>query len=266
LKRIYKSLAPNPLTAYAQQNPTADWDNGFRSSNGGNDYKAVRALMVDEQGGLCAYCETEIKNLPEHHKQVEHYHDKSHRIAANGHNWALDWNNVFAVCPGGSRIDEEEKRNYPLPDNLSCDAHKNHLKLKSSVYVPPEGRVLNPLDMVASPCLFSLNRANGELMPNLENCAGVEIKYNMHATVEELVEHTIKVFNLNCARLTAQRVQYIYARERAVKVARNLNNPAALDSLVSQWFSNRWPAFFTTRRILLGEQAERYLASMQYVG
>jgi hypothetical protein len=45
-------------------------------------------------------------------------------------NWALDWNNIFGVCIGG---DDSDKKLHPLPENLSCDSHKNHLVNKKQL-------------------------------------------------------------------------------------------------------------------------------------
>jgi hypothetical protein len=50
----------------------------------------------------------------------------------------LDWNNVFGVCKGGS-----DQKKYPTPENLSCDAHKNHILSSAQT----EGVYLNPLDI-----------------------------------------------------------------------------------------------------------------------
>jgi uncharacterized protein (TIGR02646 family) len=261
LKKINKSLPPNPLTCFAASQPLASWDPEFRNHNASQDYKVVRRLMLSDQGGLCGYCESDIAGVPEHKKRVEHFHDKSDIANVAAHNWGLDWQNVFAVCIGG---DDANKSIHPLPDNLSCDSHKNHLK--GQLNGAPEGYVLNPLTMLASPCLFQFDKRTGELKPDSVACAQVNVTDNRFATLEELVEHTIKVLNLNCPRLTAQRLEVLKAYNKAVKIAKMRNDHQGFAKLARHWFSDKWPTFFTTRRLLLGHHAESHLVSIQYNG
>lgn len=261
MKKISKSPPPNALTNFALANPTASWEADFRNHNASQDYKAVRRLMIDDQGGICGYCECQIAGLSEHKQRVEHFHDKSDQNGVSEHNWGLDWQNVFAVCLGGSDADREI---HPLPGNLSCDSHKNHLK--SSFGEAPEGYVLNPLAIPASPCLFKFDKRTGELKPDVVNCAHVRVPDNRFGTVQELVENTIKVLNLNCPRLTAQRLEVLNAYNSAVKIVRSRNDQHGFSKLARQWFNRRWPAFFTTRRLLLGDHAETYLQTNDYNG
>ena len=71
MKRINKTPGPNELTKFAQHNPDAKWYPDFKDSHGGKDYQARRKRILDDQRGLCAYCEIEIINLLPHKQRVE---------------------------------------------------------------------------------------------------------------------------------------------------------------------------------------------------
>lgn len=75
---------------------------------------AIRACLLEEQHGLCAYCMKRISNDGQV-TSIEHWAPLSKNKGT-----ALDYNNFLAVCKGGSDI--------PLNPNekrvLCCDAHK----------------------------------------------------------------------------------------------------------------------------------------------
>lgn len=259
MKRINKSLPPNNLTNYAQNFPQHNWDVDFRNSNQGAEYKAIKAVIFNEQGGLCAYCENEVKDA--HKQRVEHFHPKSDTNNQN-HNWALDWANVIGVCIGGSDVD---RTIHPLPANLSCDAYKDHLILQKKLHIACEGYLLNPLVLPAFPCLFDLNKRTGELKAK-DNYGQMSIEHNRYATVAELVEKTIESLNLNCDRLNKQRLAVLNQYNQEIKKARERQDHDVFSKLAIRWFQQQWLPFFTTRRILLDQHAEQYLKSIQYAG
>lgn len=265
MKKINKSSPPNALTKFALLNPTALWDRDFRSHKVGESYKSVRNTMIQDQGGLCGYCEKVIHSLPEHKQRVEHYHNKSDTTDPTI-NWGLDWNNVFAVCLGGSEVSAEEKKQYPLPGNLSCDAHKEHMVSKKLLPEACEGYFLNPLKIVATPCLFSFDKSNGKLMVNKVACDTLVGVDNQYCSTQKLVEETIKILNLNCDRLCADRLEILKSYNQEVAKARKANDRQGLSKLAKRWFNNKWPSFFTTRRILLSKHAEEFLNHSVYDG
>lgn len=173
MKKINKSSPPNVLTEFAKRDAQADWDCFHNNSA---DYKAIKQLMLQDQGGLCGYCEKEIINLPEHKQRIEHFHGKSDQSDPNK-NWALDWNNVLAVCIGG---DDADQQIHPLPSNLSCDSYKNYLINKKKLPIACEGDLLNPLNISTTVCIFDLDKATGALNVNIANCqklAEVDLSY-----------------------------------------------------------------------------------------
>ncbi|MDM8562908.1 retron system putative HNH endonuclease [Candidatus Marithioploca araucensis] len=262
MKKINKTPGPNALTNFAAKNPTARWDPDFKDENGGDSYHAIRQQIFDDQGGLCAYCETKVNNLPSNKQRIEHFHSKSDDGNPT-QNWGLDWNNVIGVCIGG---EDADKSKHPRPANLSCDSYKNHLISKGCLFVQCEGRLFNPLKILATPCLFNFNKRSGELLPNDTGCQPVDDIENDFSSVKELVEETIKVLNLNCDRLKDQRLAVRNEYNRQVAKARKKKDREVFTRMVVQWFRDKWPNFFTTRRILLGQYAETYLETIDYNG
>lgn len=260
MKRINKSSPPNELTVYADASPTENWES-FRNHNGSEDYKNIRRIVLKDQGGLCGYCEKKIDSLAEHHQRIEHYHSKSD--TQGSHNWALDWENIFAVCIGGNNTDPTL---YPLPDNLSCDSYKDHLIGKGRLAKACEGYYLNPLQVVSTASLFTFDKATGRLGVDVDACQLLAGSQNQYETVEKLVIKTIDILNLNCYRLCDDRLKVLREWNQQISKARQVNNIHIHQQLAQRWFSKPWPSFFTTRRILLGSHAENYLKSINYNG
>ena len=73
MKKINKSLPPNPLTEFAEHNPNGTW-NDFRNAR--QPYDDLKNQMLRDQGGICAYCEKKFSDAPQS-KRIEHFHDKS---------------------------------------------------------------------------------------------------------------------------------------------------------------------------------------------
>jgi uncharacterized protein (TIGR02646 family) len=222
----------------------------------------MRSHIFASQGGICAYCEADVSGLIETKRRVEHFHPKSDTSDPNK-NWALDWENVFGVCIGGN---DSNRHQHPLPGNLSCDSHKDYLTSKNKTLENPEGYVLNPLSIVAGPCLFSLNRGTGELVANESVCAKVPSIGSKYKSTFEFVCSTIKILNLNCDRLKDQRLLVLRSYNREVARGRKSNTRDIHAIIAKRWFNKRWPAFFSTRRVLLGLNAERHLKNISYNG
>lgn len=251
------------------ENPTASWSQ-FRNHDAGRAYKRTKVMIFADQGQLCAYCETRIESTPEQSdlQRIEHVHEKSDTSDVQK-NWALDWGNVVGVCKGGSGRENKNrdgKNIFPMPINLSCDAFKAHLVESGKLSIGCEEELINPLFLPASPSLFKFDKRTGMLEPNDKSCAEIVMEKNKYDSTEELVQHTIYALNLNCDRLKAQRLQVWKEYNRLVKKAREANNREIFGFLAERWFGKRWPAFFTTRRALLGVHGEKYLASMNYDG
>lgn len=242
----------------------------------GTDYKKIKALLITDQGGLCAYCETRIAELDGSLQRVEHFHPKSDQSNPS-QNWALDWNNIMAVCLGGEKSGNHDNPAaigspiYKLPENLSCDAHKNHyFNTQAGKAAGLSAQLLaleNPLASAAFPCLYGFDKQNGIIFPNSDQCEKLDqLKQLARNTTHDKLLKTIEVLNLNCDRLCAARLEILKAYNREFKQAREKRDGDFNAKLAEKWFRRRWPSFFTTRRILLGDAAEKWLKQQQYNG
>ncbi|MCL2137767.1 MAG: TIGR02646 family protein, partial [Coriobacteriia bacterium] len=157
---------------------------------------------------------------------------------------------------------------YPLPRNLSCDAHKNHMNQKGGLPKACEGYLLNPLDVPASPNLFTFNKSTGELMPNPIACEVVQFTDNKYETTYELISRTIEILNLNCDRLRTDRVLVLQSIDKNIKALRQRGvHPSEVTAkLVGRYFNTKWPQYFTTIRCCLGTMVEDYLESIEFAG
>lgn len=269
MKKINKSLPPNPLTEFQAEHGESSWGT-FRNNNDGLSYKELAKLIFVDQGQLCAYCEVRIESSPEESdlQRIEHFHEKADTSDVN-QNWALEWRNVIGVCKGGSgreNKDSDGKTIHKTPENLSCDASKGRFVTKRVLPAGCEGYLINPLFLPASPCLFQFDRATGKLKPDVEACDDIVLEENIFDSTRELVDRTIEILNLNCDRLNQQRLELLYEYNRLVEKARRTNDRTIFVSLSERWFRCSWPEFFTTRRILLHKHAENYLRGTSYNG
>jgi len=252
LKKILKSSPPNTLTLYESTNPTKKWED-FRNFNNGDDYSELKTLIFKDQGQLCAYCETRIENRQYTKQRIEHFNDKSNSTPNN--NLHLKWDNIFGVCLGGSDIRNKENPQFRTPANLSCDAYK-----RKNI------TILNPLDMISFPNLFELDKRTCELKANIPNCQLLSFLDNPYSTTEDFVTNTIRDLNLNCDRLITDRHTIMVAYNQEIKKGRISKDKNVFKKLAQKWFSQRFPSFFTTRRILLGKEAEKFLLENHYNG
>ncbi|MBR3664002.1 MAG: TIGR02646 family protein [Desulfovibrio sp.] len=255
MKTVFKGSSPPSLQKYLATFPQARWgemrDDGLHG--GKNVYKEVRAHLFVDQGGLCAYCESSLDWDAPQTMRVEHFHPKSDRSLH--HNWDLAWENLLLTCLGG------EKGDYPLPENLSCDAHKKN--------VIHDKDIVNPLFLPPFPQAFLFNLQTGKLQPNPAFCATYpKLPGHVLASTEALLINTLLVLNLNYDRLCCARLEVLYFIERQKKLLRLQNIPAnqALPRLVQRFFASPWPQFFTVVRQVLNPYADQFLMGILYQG
>jgi uncharacterized protein (TIGR02646 family) len=270
LKTVAKSLPPNELTVFANLFPTANWESDFRNhsvypNRPGHDYQQIKKRLINDQGGLCAYCE---KRLPDsiHLQKVEHYHPKSDK-SVPAVNWGLQWSNLLAVCTGGEHADLQQ---HPLPANLSCDSHKNHWldKLPLPAQLARLATLQNPQTLMPLANPFDFERQTGRLTISVSACQQIDMQLGLvggstYATLDTTINTAL---NLNCHRLCMDRMEVLAHYNAEVKKARLRNDRQFLSKLAVKWFGTRWPSFFTTRRILLGSAAEAHLTAVAYQG
>lgn len=267
MKRVYKSDPPQELVDFTQNNPNASWEAMCNDAFGGLDAaRMCRDQAILDQNGLCAYCEMEVSSDKPRNRRIEHFHPKSD--VTESHNWSLDWINMLAVCDGGSESSHEIKVTHPLPENLSCDAHKDRLTQNKELPLSCEGYILNPLKIPPFPNLFAFNKGTGHLKPDDTACSNVKLPECVFNSTTELVNNTITVLNLNCERLAEKRRRIVVDIDRNKKRLRDRGVPLtdAPKKLLERYFSTKWPEFFTTLRCCLGDAAEEYLVSIDYNG
>ncbi len=262
MKRVLKTpVTPAPLVAFQQDDSKATWDK--LKAEGRAVYDELCTTLQTDQAGLCAYCELEATKEA-NSLQVEHIVAKSYQDPAC--NWALHWPNLLAVCTGGSRRageGEQEKARYlePLPDNLSCDQHKNHLVNTGSLSEDSRGFIVNPLDLPAFPPLVAVMN-DGSLIPHPDACAAVEISPDAYSSTEELIARSIEHLNLNCVRLCL-------ARKKASNNVNNELKKSRATSLCRKFLAlknGQRRQFFTVYRCRLARAAESYLAESGFQG
>lgn len=251
MKKVSKQDEPqfvaefNRLNPYDGKSHKQHWDS-FKAYAGYQE-EVVDRLLVD-QGCLCAYCEIDIYRRDGfggvQDIGVEHFHPKS--SFANNIPWVTKWDNLFAVCLGGSNsaVHDPEVR-YGAPD-LTCDKKKENKIL--------DGLILCPLGVPSAPSLFSVSRITGELGVNAAACltSGVEVA---------LVERTILELNLNSDRLQKARTytlkiisDALVAQVKIGKTPEEARQIVARARLTPR--NGRYFRFFTAARAYLGNEAE----------
>lgn len=270
MKRVLKGSEPASLQAFRLAQPQATWEQ-LRNDpfNGGMQaYTDIRDTTHQDQRGLCAFCEIDIRSNSSDKSRIEHFHSKSDTSTPT--NWALMWSNMLALCHGGSQTHLPPPYSaQPLRENLSCDAHKDQMIQTGKLPEACEGWVIDPLLLAATPSLFAINKFTGELSANHAACASAPPwPNNQHADVKALVGYTITMLNLNCERLCTARRLVIHDIERNKKKQRQAGRSPqeGLSLLVTRYLGKPWPAFFTTIRLCLGAAADSYLQQVQFQG
>lgn len=253
MRRIRKSHTSNVLTKYAEKNPNGTWV-VFQQEHG-KAYKAIKDKLFEEQSEICAYCEIDLSkdNTYDHLRRVEHFKSKSGwKIGNEQPNWHLDWFNLLGVCIGGT--DKDDRERFIMPDNKSCDAHKEHLETNLGYNKNWLGKVVSPLESELSSEMFNYCKASGELGVNIEHANSVRFEHNDYETSAELLQKSLELFNLNCERLKLARREIHHVYERIKAVYRKTGDVSMFTFKLKMWCcSDQVRSFQTTRDILLRE-------------
>ncbi len=287
MKKCMKLSEPPTFEAYRQAQPQGSWDQMRNDPfHGGQQaYTDVKRTLVRGQRCLCAYCEIEIAggtddadiDAKKHEQRVEHFHPKEDRSGTL--NWSLHWPNLWAVCLGGSQrppdgvLVNSSQYLWPLPDNLSCDAHKDFQIRAGKLSANPEGWIIAPDEVPAFPLLFQY-APDGSPEPDLPHCTSVTLPNNNYPDTTTLVSKTIEHFNLGCPRLNRNRCIAKAQLEKQIQKAQQ-SAPGVppqrvmLDlarRLLAQDADTPWPQYFSLIRWRLGDPAEAHLRSINYAG
>ena len=257
MKKILKGAEPELLSNYRRINPNNNWDQ-FRQSKPRKTQ--TKAAIIEHQGGLCAYCEIDLKLAPananeEDDFRVEHFHPKSDD--SESRNWSLDWHNLLGCCHGGSSREVTDAANrFTSPDN-SCDVPKGDNNW--------DDIILNPLGLPAFPVIFSFSRSDGSIRIIQEHCKTAHVD-------ETKAQQTVDKLLLDSNRLKRLRetvLNNINAQLQR-KVADGMSPAQARTDLAQRLLrkdsNGCWPKFFSAIRYYLGDAAERQLESIHYNG
>jgi uncharacterized protein (TIGR02646 family) len=128
-------------------------------------YPPVKEALLQEQNGLCCYCESAISNQDSH---IEHYEPRDRNPGR-----IFDYTNMACSCNGGADKDRH------------C-GHKKGRGYDNALFINPS--------VEASGHLFSYD-AEGGIGP----------AYEAPANQAERVEYMIRKLNLGCPKLTGMR-------------------------------------------------------------
>lgn len=276
MKRILKSSGVPPqlkqyIESIAPGSPSDSWDDFCDCSK---SKREVQRKLYEDQRGLCAYCEIDIKPQIIRNEEglkgkadfrVDHFHPKSDTAthAPSGCSWSLDWNNLLACCSGGDDSAVFDHQRCGGKTNQHCDAKKKDKML--------DGVILNPLtDIPAFPPLFD-ERTHGV---NADETILVANKDCCDKTTSDCYQKAIKTIeclNLNCKNLARSRHKTLRQIDKYIEELMKSGMPyeIALEAVMCKVFddsSPTWPPFFTTIRAHYGIAAENRLREINYKG
>jgi uncharacterized protein (TIGR02646 family) len=244
--------APAALAQFVVDPTTPNTWPAFGNYQAGAGRRELTAALVEQQHGLCAYCEI---TLVSDDTRVEHFVPQSDPVS--GAALAVDHRNLMAVCMGGSNASfgpvalNPDPTRYldPVKANMSCDAAKGNT---------PATMFLDPRSVPAFPSLFSVNE-DGVLSADPASCAAQSVDVTS-------VEKHILGLRLNVGRLRNQREAVRAALTQTYQIFSELQQPTFQQQLIafaeSQLLpdgSNRLSPFFTTTRSFFGPVAEQIL-------
>lgn len=256
MKKVGKGVEPPKLLGYRGMHSTASWDQFLKRKS---RKLQVRKQLLEDQGGLCAYCEIDLKPAScggsVEDLRVEHFHPKSDLSTTR--NWALDWQNLLACCHGGSQrnVVDAAKR-FTSPDS-SCDIPKADNNWDSVI--------INPLQLPAFPCLFKYDRTTGGIGIDSSACHRTSIcSVKVQDTIDKLCLDGDRLRRLRKPILdhVNHQIRSLVNSGCSVEDARS----HIAKALLCKNSDNHWPAFFSAIRSYLGAEAEKQLLAITYDG
>jgi len=212
----------------------------------------VKRQIINDQQGLCAYCETQIKYAKYDGEvddfRVEHFYPKS-GTENSEHNFHLDWQNMLGVCHGGSQPNVPDARERFSDRNIdrSCDVLKGNKNLTKEI--------LNPLTLPVNR-IWCYKEYDGSIWVDYRSCPTELI---------EMAENTIDELNLNAPRLCRMRKNVLekLGDQLTEMVAGGGHIEDSLVELAESFLipdkHNRCLPYFSAVRWYLGEAAENLL-------
>lgn len=101
---IQKTGVPDFLITFTEKNPAANYDSeSFKPL-----YQRLRAHLVNEQKGLCAYCCARITVDNSHNEHIEPRHKKDGSYSVR----SLDYGNIVASCNSDTTCGKHKENDY----------------------------------------------------------------------------------------------------------------------------------------------------------
>ncbi len=259
---------------------------------GKNDRKAYEEAIErikDDQRGLCAYCEIDIRKPKEGSDdfQVEHFQPQCSNTEKQ-----LDWHNLLGICCGGSQPAVEGRYiDVKGIHNKKERSRERHCGCAKDNKNPEEIKILNPLEIPAYPCLFKIKFGNLPSPNNGKSITTEDVREGNFPSDEirllvdvedqklrslvsyetlERAQNSINEFNLNCRFLSRFRYAAVklYLKKFEILLKKYGDDEEAMKELMREVYDNEgdWPTFFTTIRAVFGIAAEERLEEINYDG
>ena len=255
MKPVHKRKEePAGLREFRLTHPRQTWT--FFHKHRRRAYDEIKRDLIEDQHGLCAYCETAVK-LAVHEWEiddfrVEHFFPKA-GTEDDQHNYHLDWRNMLGVCHGGSQRDvpDAEIRFSTRRIDRSCDVLKGNKNLVDEI--------LNPLQLPMTR-IWCYSEYDGTMYVDYRSCP---------AELTEKAENTIAELNLNAPRLCRMRKAVIekIADQLTEMVAGGMRIEDALETLAAELLPpdihGKCLPYFSATRWYLADGAEKVLSEVK---
>ena len=104
----------------------------------------LKASLIKEQHGICAYCQNLLKDKI----KIEHHCEQTICDGKNGTiDRRLDYTNLFAVCIGETTTQEKDKNGLPKKV-LHCDTLKSQFNSKNGLPIEVNPRIQIHIDKI----------------------------------------------------------------------------------------------------------------------
>ena len=218
MRTIRKKAEPKSLTRH-RSTPGADWD-------GYSDKAGARKKLCEEQGYICAFCLSRIKNKiprldPECGTKIAHWHPR--RGPHGKPALQLTWSNLLACCPGGELMGGERH----------CDTSQGDTRLR-----------LHPVLGNPRPEQVLVFQADGTIFAKQDD-----------------VRHDVDVsLNLNCEKLRIRREAIIKSVDMALA---SITQVTTLNRVRRRWAvakGGEYEAFFTVALARIDKRLQKVRA------
>mgnify|MGYP001810800003 CR=1 FL=1 len=209
MRHIQKTASPDFFEAERATLPIdATWDDLHCK-------RALKQVLVTEQGQLCGYCESQITPDDSH---IEHVMAQSEQ-----EDLRFDYHNLIASC-NGVECNPSDKNTYKPEDVHSC-GHKKSNDMDARLF-------LNPITCVDISNYFDFDPTTGNICPSHSDAS---------SNAYQKANYTINLLNLDNSRLNNARLNAKGAFRKAVSQYHNKPSGKSIKE-VAMRLLNKQPA------------------------